>query len=520
MTELGHGSNVQAVETTAHYDHETSSFIMNSPTETSIKFWIGNLGKTCSMIVIFAQLILDNENHGVHVFLVPVRQRETHDIYEGITIGDCGDKIGLQGIDNGWIKFTNYRIGKEMLLNKFADVNDEGLYVSSIPKAGKRFAYHMAALSGGRLLAAVNAADISLVCSITAIRYSACRKQFARKRDQEEATILDYPLHQARLLPDFARGYLESIAMQYVWNEYTDLAPKLSDPSDKAGEYFHLLSSALKAITTWNCSDTWRESRLACGGMGYSYLNNFAELGAISDVNQTWEGENYVLIQQACKLLLKNFTNLMRGKETMKTCEFMTSDTPEEYKFEGSFSSLNDIGKLFSYQANKCVHEAIFKIQTETMKEKEMRLSKGEIWEKHLYYTFIPMVKAYLQRYILITYIKFLEKFNDSPKSKEVLGKLALLHFSTEIIKNEGMFRDTISKEQIEDLKERCIGLSQELRPEIVALTFTVPFKDNTYGSIGKSNMQPYAEFMKGVVNTPDCFGKPKKWSYLYQSKI
>lgn len=46
MTELGHGSNVQAVETTAHYDHSTKSFILNSPTETSIKFWIGNLGKT------------------------------------------------------------------------------------------------------------------------------------------------------------------------------------------------------------------------------------------------------------------------------------------------------------------------------------------------------------------------------------------------------------------------------------------------------------------------------------------
>lgn len=319
MTELGHGSNVQGVETTAHYDPDSCTFILNSPTDTSIKFWIGNLGKTCSMLVTFAQLIVEGENHGVHVFLVPVREKGSHDIYEGVTIGDCGDKLGLQGIDNGWVKFTNYRIGKEMLLNRFADVNDDHQYVSTIPSSGKRFAYHMAALSGGRVLASSNASDISLLSSVTAIRYSASRKQFARKKNQEEATILDYPLHQARLLPNFARGYLESITMQYVWNEYTEMAPKLLDPSDKAGEYFHLLSSALKAVTTWNSYDTWRESRLACGGMGFSFLNNFAELGATADVNQTWEGENFVLIQQACKLLLKNFSNLMRGKETMKT---------------------------------------------------------------------------------------------------------------------------------------------------------------------------------------------------------
>ena len=256
MTELGHGSNVQGVETVAHYDHESDSFILNSPTDTSIKFWIGNLGKTCSMTVAFAQLIVGEENHGVHAFLVPVREKVTHEVFEGCTIGDCGDKLGLQGIDNGWIKFTNYRIPREMLLNKFADVNEDGQYVSTIASDNKRFAYHMAALSGGRVLASSNASDISLLTTVTALRYSASRKQFARKKNQEEAHILDYPLHQARIMPLFATGYLESVTMQYVWNEYTQMAPKLLDPSDKAGEFFHLVSSAMKAVTTWNSAES------------------------------------------------------------------------------------------------------------------------------------------------------------------------------------------------------------------------------------------------------------------------
>jgi acyl-CoA oxidase len=251
--------------------------------------------------------------------LTPIRDQSTHETFEGCLVGDCGDKIGLQGIDNGWVKFTNYKLPKDLLLNKFADVTDEGKYISSIPSSSKRFGNHMAALSGGRVLAAGNATDSSILSSITAIRYGACRRQFSRKKGEEEAFILDYPLHQARIMPHFAQGFLESITMQGVWDEYTEKSSMLLDPSNKAGEYFHLVSSAMKAVCTWDAYDAWRESRLACGGLGYHALNNFGQLGETADVNQTWEGENYVLIQQACKLLLKNFSNLIRGKDSMKT---------------------------------------------------------------------------------------------------------------------------------------------------------------------------------------------------------
>jgi acyl-CoA oxidase len=242
MTELGHGSNVQGVETTAHYDHDNKCFILNSPTETSIKFWIGNLGKTCAYVNIFAQLYVNGENKGVHVFLTPVRDQKTHEVFEGCTIGDCGDKLGLQGIDNGWIKFDNYRISKDMLLNKFGDVNEDGEYVSPIPSSGKRFACHMAALSGGRVLAASNGADITVINTTTAIRYGACRKQFSRKKGEPEANVMDYPLHQARLFPHFSNGLMQCVTIQAVWDEYTSMSKVLLDPSNKAGEFFHLVS--------------------------------------------------------------------------------------------------------------------------------------------------------------------------------------------------------------------------------------------------------------------------------------
>ena len=156
LTELGHGSNVRGIETTAEYDKSTKEFILNSPTETSMKFWIGNLAKTCQNAVVFAQLIIEEGgkkvNKGVHVFACEIRDRRTHHPHPGLEIGDCGHKKGLNGIDNGWIMFKNYRIPREGLLNNFGDVSEDGVYTTPIENDGKRFANSIASLSGGRVL--------------------------------------------------------------------------------------------------------------------------------------------------------------------------------------------------------------------------------------------------------------------------------------------------------------------------------------------------------------------------------
>ena len=89
MTEIGHGSDVSRVETTATYDHSSREFILNSPAPSSTKFWIGALAKTANMAVVFAQLLVNDTNVGVHVFLVQIRDYDTHKPLPGIIIGDC-----------------------------------------------------------------------------------------------------------------------------------------------------------------------------------------------------------------------------------------------------------------------------------------------------------------------------------------------------------------------------------------------------------------------------------------------
>lgn len=132
LTELAHGSNARAIQTTAHYDKESKEFIIHTPNEEAMKFWIGGAAKTSNMAVVFAQLYIEEKCHGPHAFLVPIRDRETHMPMPGVILGDCGKKIGMDGVDNGFIIFNHYRIPLENLLNRFSNVTEQGEFTTFI----------------------------------------------------------------------------------------------------------------------------------------------------------------------------------------------------------------------------------------------------------------------------------------------------------------------------------------------------------------------------------------------------
>ncbi|KAI5344223.1 hypothetical protein L3X38_012100 [Prunus dulcis] len=110
LTELGHGSDVQGLETTATFDPKTDEFVLNSPTLTSSKWWPGGLGKAATHTVAFARLITDGKDHGVNGFIVQLRNLDDHLPLPGITVGDIGMKFGngaYNSMDNGVLRFDN-----------------------------------------------------------------------------------------------------------------------------------------------------------------------------------------------------------------------------------------------------------------------------------------------------------------------------------------------------------------------------------------------------------------------------
>jgi len=131
MTETGHGSDVQSIGTTATYDSQRHEFVVDTPNDAARKDYIGNAACHARMAVVFAQLLVDGASHGVHALLVPVRTAQGRPC-RGVNIEDCGEKLGLNGVDNGRLRFDHVRVPRTALLNRYADVGTDGTYTSSI----------------------------------------------------------------------------------------------------------------------------------------------------------------------------------------------------------------------------------------------------------------------------------------------------------------------------------------------------------------------------------------------------
>lgn len=312
MTEIGHGSDVASIGTTATYDIDTEEFIINTPFSAAWKEYLGNAAVHGVAAVVFAQLITQGVNHGVHAFFVDLRNPETMEFLPGVEGLDDNIKGGLNGIDNGRLAFHNVRIPRTNLLNRYGDVAADGSYSSPIASPGRRFFTMLGTLVQGRVSlngAAVAATKVALKI---AIQYATERRQFNAASDTEEVVLLDYQRHQRRLLPLLATTYASAFAHEELLVKFDDVFSGAHD-TDEDRQDLETLAAALKSVTTWHALDTLQECREACGGAGFMVENRFTSLRADLDVYATFEGDNTVLLQLVAKRLLADYSKEFRN---------------------------------------------------------------------------------------------------------------------------------------------------------------------------------------------------------------
>ena len=312
MTETGHGSDVASIATTATYDETSGDFVLHTPHRGAWKDYIGNAALHGKAAVVFAQLIVGGENHGVHALYVPLR--DENGFLPGIGGEDDGPKGGLNGIDNGRLHFTNVRVPRENLLDRYGSVDENGVYSSPIESRGRRFFTILGTLVQGRV-SLVGAVSVASQLAMTiAVKYAVVRRQFPVPGTNSEQVLLDYQQHQRRLLPRLANAYAMTFAQDELLNIFHDVFSGARDTEEERQD-LETLAAALKPYASWSTLDIVQAAREACGGQGYLAENRLSTLHGDLDVYVTFEGDNTVLLQLVAKRLLGDYAQQFKGAD-------------------------------------------------------------------------------------------------------------------------------------------------------------------------------------------------------------
>ncbi|WAL40802.1 acyl-CoA dehydrogenase family protein [Brevibacterium sp. BRM-1] len=350
MTEIGHGSDVASLGTTALYDPADDSFVLDTPFRAATKEYIGNAACHAQAAVVFAKLIVDGVDHGVHVLFVPVRDEDGAPM-PGVSFEDDGYKGGLPGVDNGRIAFDHVRVPRTNLLDRYGAVDADGVYSSPIESPGRRFFTMLSTLVQGRVSLDGAATVAEKLALDIAIRYGLERRQFSGAGDAE-TVLLDYGRHQRRLMPRLARAYADAFAHEKLLESFQAVFSG-ADDSEAAQQRLETEAAGFKAMTTWNALDTIQVCREACGGAGFMAENRLVGLHADLDVFATFEGDNTVLLQLVGKRLLGDYSEELRHIDFGGAARLIGSQAAEYSLYRSGLANVGrTIGDLFTPALN------------------------------------------------------------------------------------------------------------------------------------------------------------------------
>uniref|UniRef100_A0A674DE26 Acyl-coenzyme A oxidase n=1 Tax=Salmo trutta TaxID=8032 RepID=A0A674DE26_SALTR len=475
QTELGHGTHLRGLETTATYDPATQVFVLNSPTITSIKWWPGGLGKTSNHAIVLAQLHTQGKCHGLHAFIVPLRSMNTHIPLPGVVVGDIGPKFGFDEVDNGYLKLENVRIPRDHMLMKYAKVEADGTYVK--PPSAKLtygtmvFIRSMIVGEAGRALAKS--------CTI-AIRYSSVRHQSEIRPGEPEPQIMDYQTQQYKLFPLLATAYAYKFVGQYMNQVYHRITGDISQGDFSELPELHALSAGLKAFTTWTASEGIEVCRMACGGHGYSRCSALPDIYVNFVPTCTYEGENTVMMLQTQTSTQLNVL-VLYGQPCISFC------------LKASYAN-----------ASLCVFRLVELAAKSIQQELQKRVSQEDAWNNSA----IDLVRASDAHCHYVVVKLFAAKLGEIGDTgvHSVLSTLALLYALQGIQQHSGDFLQTglLSVPQLSQVSQRLKELLAQLRPNAVALVDAFDYCDEMLNSVlGRYDGNVYEHMFEWARRSP-----------------
>ncbi|MEV6019553.1 acyl-CoA dehydrogenase, partial [Streptomyces sp. NPDC051997] len=294
-TEVEHGNDSAALETTATYDPAGGGFILNTPHPGAQKFMPNtSLTGGPKTAVVAARLIIDGHDEGVYLFLTPLSD-ETG-ILPGIRVRPLPMRPTAP-VDHCLTAFDHVPLPREALLESdHGHLTDDGTLTSSLGNRRKRFLRSIARVTTGKLCMSAAAIGASRAALTIAVQYGEHR-HVSGPRPGERITVNTHRTHHAPLLNSIATAYAMTLLHRTALDTWTHHTPDTRDHAER-------LTAITKAWNTWQARTITTQARERCGAQGLFAVNHLANLPDYIEGTITAEGDNLVIWAKAAAELL------------------------------------------------------------------------------------------------------------------------------------------------------------------------------------------------------------------------
>ena len=556
QTELGHGTYIRGLETTATYDAEkgacpmsvgftvsllfpklyftsitprsshTEEFIIHSPTLTSTKWWPGGMGKTATHAIVMARLLTKGKDHGPHAFVVQIRRNEDHQAMPGVVVGDMGPKMGYNAVDNGFLRFDHVRISRRAMLMKHSIVESDGSYQ---PPPVAKASYGTMVFVRSDIV--MNAALYMKKAVTIATRYNLVRRQSnpgnknsgqGTSTPELELQVIDYQHSQRTLFPILAKAFAfhcTSDFMRRMYFKYEKLSRATGDFSSLPE--LHATSSGLKAYCSWATKDAIELCRLSCGGQGFMAVSGFGSTFGNYAPNATYEGDNNVLCLQTARYLLKVARAAaelaacrrgISGAESSEVAPTHATSGSARYLLEGSGGvelgsrlgravGLRHIGELLRAYAHASRRQVLELARRAGTSKPDHAISVDMV-------AWIKAAKAHCEYVVLLNFADSVSdvKSRVSASTAVVLDRLVALHALATMEDRMADFIEDgyLAAEQAAAVRAEVLSLLTELRPDAAALVDSFALDDYFLNSaLGAHDGDVYQRLFDEVQDAP-----------------
>jgi acyl-CoA oxidase len=507
QTELGHGSNVRGLETTATYDSATDEFIINSPTVSAAKWWPGALGLLCTHAATYARLLIDGKDLGFHAFMVQIRDEKHHPI-AGVQVGDIGPKMGYNAYDSGYLLLKNVRVPRFNMFARFQQVAKGGAYTKAAP-ALQKIAY-LTMLKTRVFIAAMSGGGLGRTLTI-ALRYNAKRLQGFKnsKKGGEENVILDYQIQQERLFGGLSTAFTMHFAGRRLEKILTTFEAVLKKSKDGKGDFsqlpvLHAAACGMKAFCTQMGTDYMEEARKCCGGHGYTLSSGIGGFNLTYLPAVTYEGDYTPMALQTARFLVFSMAQLQKGKELPELAAYLGQDESDLPATVDDFLNVDKVLGVLQNAARSAATQAAMDLYADVT---ENKMNKDDAW--------IASHAILMRAANYWTCELLMREFRDTiaeMKDATIAAAMSRLcvHFGLLRIHEIKVAHHKLSPEAVANLEKAKLKLLAAIRPDCINLVEGFGQSDHqlasTIGSYDNEDMyeRMVAHARRNPLNTPE----------------